>query len=359
MAVRKKILVCPLDWGLGHATRLVPVIESLLERKAEVIIGADNRPYEFLANRFPDCDLIRFPGYSPRYPVRGSMALLMIKEYPRMKRSAQLARERLHKIVREKKIDVVISDNRYELYTEDTVNIFISHQLNMHTPGLTILFKPFLQRTINGYIRQFDELWIPDADGNPNLSGKLSRPKRYPLKSCFFIGPLTRFSKVTSKEIVAPFDLLVILSGPEPQRTILEEKLIKQIKETDLRTVVLQGKPELQEKNEEGNIRFLTHADDETMAGLYQAARYVISRPGYTTLMDLSVFGSKAMLIPTPGQTEQEYLAHKVEKEGLYYTAKQQHFQIEKALQLADNYKGLQWVDHNHTLEQRLNNLFS
>ncbi|MEJ2594874.1 MAG: glycosyltransferase [bacterium] len=211
---------------------------------------------------------------------------------------------------------------------------------------------------MKGYIRPFDELWIPDVEGHPNLSGKLSRPKKYPLRSYFFVGPLTRFSRVTPGNVPETFDLLVILSGPEPQRTLLEEKLVNQIRETELRTVVLQGKPESQEVYEEGNIRFLTHADDETIAGLFLAARYVISRPGYTTLMDLSVFGNKALLIPTPGQTEQEYLAQKVEREGLFYTAKQQQFQLQKALQEAENYKGLQWENYDQLLDQRLTSIF-
>ena len=359
MPAAKKFLVCPLDWGLGHATRLVPVIEALLERGAEVIIGADNRPYDFLSRRFPRTELVRITGYVPHYPDKGSMALTLLKEFPAMKKAAVRAQRYLEDIVSRRGIDVVISDNRYELYAKGAYTIFISHQLNIRTPGITRIFKPLVQKVMNGYIRKFDELWIPDLKGPGNLSGALSSPGHYPLGRVYHVGLLSRFSKELKIREAKPFDLLVILSGPEPQRSILEKMLATQVRESGLDAVFVQGKPEETEPWKEGNIRYFPHVDDETFAGLLTSCRIVLSRPGYSTLMDLAVFGKRAILIPTPGQTEQEYLAEQVTKSKYHYSARQKKFDLALALEKVSTCEGLTAEPSNEILQQRLDELMS
>ena len=359
MPAPKKFLVCPLDWGLGHATRLVPVVEALLRRGAQVILAADHRPYEFLAGRFPGCKLVRLGGYSPRYPEHGSMALNMLREFPKMKRSARKANKELQTLVRELGIDAIISDNRYELFSKDAYNIFISHQLNIQTPGFTRLFKPFIQHTITSYIRHFDELWIPDVEGDPNLSGSLSRPRRFPVPRHFFIGPLSRFSLLETVNSYDDIDLLVLLSGPEPQRSILEREISSSASQTALRTVILQGKPEDRGTVSKGNIRYVAHADDATIAGMIRSARFVISRPGYSTLMDLAILGKQAIFIPTPGQTEQIYLARRLEQFKLFYRVDQDDIDLPQAIERSKDYGGMNIKADNKVLHQRLDEIMS
>lgn len=341
MLQRKTILVCPLDWGLGHATRMVPVIQLLLDKGAKVIIGADNRPLSFLMRRFPTCEFVRLPGFTPTYPENGSMALAMLRSFPKMQKAAKKAHGLLQKIVAEKQVDIVISDNRYEMHSENAWCIFITHQLNIATPGITAPVKPIIRGITNQYIRKYDELWIPDFEGEPNFSGKLSHIKNMPVSNCHFIGPLSRFSLVKAEPRPEKTGILVLLSGPEPQRTMLEELLIRQITASGKKAVILRGKPEEKTEHQTGSIRLIPHLPDGKMAGLIKSAETIISRPGYSTIMDMAILGKKAVFIPTPGQTEQEYLAERFKKEKIFYSEPQKSFDLNRAVKEQEHYKGL------------------
>lgn len=336
----KTILVCPLDWGLGHATRMVPIIELLNKSGANVIIGADNRPLTFLKQRFPGCHFVKFPGFIPKYPKSGSMGMMMVKSFPKMITSAKRSNQLLQKIVEEEKVDIIISDNRYELYSDKAYTVFITHQLNIQTPGLSFLAKPLIQNIINRYIKKFDELWIPDFPEKPGLSGALSHIKKMPISNYHFIGPLSRFSLVKTKETKNKIDLLVLLSGPEPQRTLLEQIITEQALETNLTTIIAQGKPEHSKEKIIDNVRLIPHLDDEQMAMLVTSTDFIICRPGYSTIMDLATLNKKAILIPTPGQTEQEYLAERFMAEKKFYSETQRSFNLKRAIKNQNEYSG-------------------
>lgn len=353
----KTILVCPLDWGLGHATRIVPVIDLLLKKGARVIIGADNRPLAYLKLRFPDCEFIKFPGYQPAYPETGSMALAMVKAFPKMKGEAKKANLFLQQLIIEEKIDIVISDNRYELYSKNAYTVFITHQLNIQTPGLTALAKPFVQDTIFNYIKRYDELWIPDFDTSPNLSGTLSHIKKMPIDNYHFIGPLSRFSLISKPKKEQKINLLIMLSGPEPQRTILEKLLIDQALKTNHQTFVLQGKPETSEERIIDKVHILPHLNDVKMAEMIRSAEHIICRPGYSTIMDLAILGKKAAFIPTPGQTEQEYLARHFKQEGIFYSEAQSNFDINRLIDKQQIYNGLPINEGRDDLDMAISKL--
>lgn len=340
-----------MDWGLGHATRMVPVIDLLMKNGAKVIIGADNRPLDYLRSRFPDCDSVCFPGFTPKYPENGKMAFAMIKSYPEMLRQAKSSKKMLEKLIQEKGIDIIISDNRYELSSKNAWSVFITHQLNIQTPGLAELFNPLIRAEINRYIRKYDELWIPDYEGNFKLSGHLTEVDEMPVQNHSFVGPLSRFPLVEPVMPKEHYDLMVILSGPEPQRTILERILHNQLIKTNLKAVVLQGQPEHMRKRTDQNMTYYSHLHDAELAGLIKDAGLIISRPGYTTIMDLAVFGKKAIFIPTPGQTEQEYLGKRYHEMGICYSAPQSNFNLDEALQKASNYKGFTDMEKNTSLK--------
>ncbi len=359
MKKKKNILVCPLDWGLGHATRLVPIIEMLNNKGANVIVAADKRPLVFLKQRFPTLEFVKFPGYEASYPKKGSMALSMLKRVPGMLKQAKLSNALLQKLILEKDIDAVISDNRYEMYSDRVPSIFISHQLNIQTSGLQKLADPIIKNTINKYISKYNELWIPDLPGEKNLSGRLSHIHKMPLDNVHFIGTLSRFSHLKFKPSTEKIDLLILISGPEPQRSLLEEMLTKQALQTNLKTIILQGKPENSEVIEKENIKIIPHLPDTELANLIQAAKLVVSRPGYSTLMDLAVFEKKAIFIPTPGQTEQEYLAYRLAKQGIAYSQKQSDFNLDKAISTAESFSALSQFGKSYVLEERIDLLLS
>ena len=359
MPPQKTILVCPLDWGLGHATRMVPVIQLLLDKGAKVIIGADHRPLSFLMQRFPDCEFVKLPGFTPVYPKDGSMALVMLKSFPQMRAAAHKAHELLQKIIAEKQVDIVISDNRYELHSEKARSIFVTHQLDIATPGITAPAKPIIRGIIKQYIRKYDELWIPDFEEEPNLSGKLSHIKNMPVSHYHFIGPLSRFSLVNAEPRTEKTEILALLSGPEPQRTLLEDLLIRQIAASGKKAVILQGKPEETPEPQTGNIKLLPHLPDAKLAGLIKCAGTIISRPGYSTIMDLAVLGKKAVFIPTPGQTEQKYLAERFKNKKIFYSEPQKSFDLHRALKEQEKYKGLSMDLHFGGLKERIRSVLA
>lgn len=354
----KNILVCPLDWGLGHATRMVPVIEMLVQKGANVIIAADNRPLDFLLQRFPQNTFVRLKGYSPNYPSNSNMAWAILKSMPEMMSEANKANKMLQEIIREYHIDAVISDNRYELSTSKVPSVFITHQLDIQVKGWQTIGKPIINRLINHYVNKFDEVWIPDVLDKFRLSGKLSESNKFSNKS-FNIGLLSRFLVPELKYEKNQIDILIILSGPEPQRTILEELLLSQALKTNLKTVILQGKPAEHINKEVNNVKIISHLPDTEFSELIQSARLVISRPGYSTLMDLAVFNKKAVFIPTPGQTEQEYLANRLLVEGIAFSQNQNNFSLTDALNSLSQFKGLFLENKPELLESRINNLLN
>ena len=356
MLQKKKILVCPLDWGLGHAARMVPVIEMIEKKGASAIIAADNSPAEFLKQRFPKNTFVKLTGYSPEYPANGDMAMVMIKSLPEMLQQAQYSKKELYKIINNYNIDAVISDNRYELSISKIPSIFITHQLNIQTSGWQTIVKPIIDSLINYYLNKFNEIWIPDVTGGFRLSGNLSVSLKNKAKQ-FDVGLLSRFSLSHIHECKKSIDLLIIMSGPEPQRTILEELLLSQALETKLKTVILLAKPGEHIDKEIKNVKLLSHLPDTEFSEIIQSAKIIISRPGYSTLMDLAVFNKQVIFIPTPGQTEQEYLAKRLLDEGIAFSQTQKNFSLKDALSEQEQFKGLFLENDPKLLEDRIDNL--
>lgn len=337
MKIKKRILVCPLDWGLGHATRCIPVIRELQKQGAEVVIAADKRPLELLKQEFPQLQFIVFPGYDIAYPENGSMVLKMAFSIPKILRKISEEKKFLKEIVQQEKIDGVISDNRYGLGITDIPTVLILHQLMIKSPfGESVLH----QITLN-YVKQFSFCWVPDFPDENNLSGDLAH--QYPLPhNARFIGALSRFSTfLKNEEAKLKYDLLVIISGPEPQRTIFEKIIVKQVSKLPQQTFVVLGKPENAATKEKiGNAEVISHLNAEQLFEAISASELVITRPGYSTIMDLAVMKKKAIFVPTPGQTEQEYLGALYHQKKQHLCVKQNELDIAKAIEQISVFKG-------------------
>src|ERR1035438_9536690 len=239
----KTVLVCPLNWGIGHATRCVPVVRKFLDNGFEVIIAADGHPLEFLRKEFPDVRFLHLPGIKITYPKNARFAFRMCLLTPKFFFGIIREHERLKKILKEEKIDVILSDNRYGLWNKDKFTIFITHQLNIRLPGRMRFLSGIIRKINNSFIRRFDECWVPDFEYHMGLAGKLSHPATIP-SNCIYIGALSRFSpeKFYHQNTFPPQnDIMVVLSGPEPQRSIIEEKILHQLKSTALKGIVVRG----------------------------------------------------------------------------------------------------------------------
>ncbi len=227
--------------------------------------------------------------------------------------------------------DLIISDNRYGLYTTRTRTVFITHQLGIIS-GFGKLGDVLLRTMLYRWINRFNTCWIPDAAGDVNIAGKLSHPLTMP-NHYAFIGPLSRLNKAKP---LADDRLLVLLSGPEPQRTILEKKLIYQLSNTDETVVFVRGLPygaPLMQNR--GRIRFENHLDAKGLSELLSNAKAVICRSGYSSVMDLLKLKKRALLIPTPGQTEQVYLAKHLGALHWFVVQEQAQLDLEKGIAAA------------------------
>jgi len=330
----KRILIAPLDWGLGHATRCIPLIRHILQTGNQPVIATADRPFELLKSEFPQAEFIHLKGYDISYPEGSGMVWKMFKLIPHILKRIRDEHRELEDMIGKYRLDAVISDNRFGLYTDKVPCVYITHQVMIKAP----FFEPLLHRLHKGYMEKFAFTWIPDHAEN-GLSGDLSQ--RYSLpKNGSFIGPLTRFHQ---KRTTLIRDILVLISGPEPQRTRFENMVLNQLEHFDGTAMAVLGTPEKQEdrQNSKGH-RIVSHLPADEMETAIAEAKLIISRSGYSTIMDLSVLGKKAVFVPTPGQTEQEYLAKKYHTEKKHLLILQKDFNLKKAWSASDIFLGFE-----------------
>lgn len=307
-----KVLVCPLNWGLGHATRCIPLLKGLLKAGHEVVIAADGHPLTLLQKEFPEQRFIHSTSYNIKYNKGKSQLTAMLRSLPII--FAAILREKiwLEKLLNEEQFDRVISDNRFGLWSSKTNSIYISHQLMIKMPKGLKWAEPIVWLGHRFFINRFDECWIPDHAGNDNLSGDLSH--KYPLpKRSRFIGPLSRFSQISPENSESTIPIVALISGPEPQRSIFEQEVFQWLKNQDQKALLIRGLPANHESHSDVDlITFRNHLPSDELLTVLLQSKIIICRSGYSTLMDLEALGilNKAYICPTPGQTEQEYLTH-------------------------------------------------
>lgn len=334
---KPRILIAPLDWGLGHATRCIPIIRELLVQGCDVWIATEGAQEALLKAEFPELPFLNLPGYKISYSktARG-LLWKMIQQGPKMRRAIQLEHNWLKKVITEYGIDAVISDNRYGLHTASVPCAFITHQLTIKSP-LGKWTERILQKRNYKYINRFTECWVPDTEGEYNLAGELSHPEKKPVVPVYYIGLLSRCWK---QEIAEKKNhILIVLSGPEPQRTIVEEKIINDISSYNCTATIVRGLPGLSSLIPSTNmIQIHNHLTAEQLTKEMQEAEYVISRSGYSTVMDVVALQKKSILIPTPGQTEQEYLGKYLMANKIAISIHQHEFSLNKGLDAANSF---------------------
>lgn len=335
---KKNILVAPLNWGLGHATRCIPIINALIDYGFNPIIASDGIALELLQKEFPSLETIELPSYHIEYAKKGShFKLKLFLNSPKMINAILSEKRKTRQIIKSHNIHGIVSDNRLGVVNSNIPSVFITHQLNVMT-GNTTWITTQLHNLI---IKKFDECWVPDVDAVPNLSGNLGHPEKKQA-NIKYIGPLSRLHK---KNLTKKYDLMVILSGPEPQRTMLEEKLTSELEAYSGTILFVKGKIEEQQVVEKKNqFTFYNYMNTEQIEIAFNESDKVLCRSGYTTVMDLAKLKKKAFFIPTPGQYEQEYLAKKFKEEGLVPSCRQDKFKLKK-LDKIDLYKGLRSFD--------------
>jgi len=307
-----KILVCPLNWGLGHATRCIPLIRQWIENQHEVVIVADGHPLALLHNYFPTLRTIEYASYNFSYSKRKSQVGVMLISFPAILYGIIREHLWLKRLLKEEQFDRVVSDNRFGMWSKRIESVYITHQLRVKMPrgfGWLESVNVFLHRL---FINCYDQCWIPDYEGVENLSGALSHALYLP-SHCRYIGPLSRFQGFRETEACSEtFDWVIVISGPEPQRTIFEAAMISKALQTGVKSLLVRGLPGNRETGQQqGNLTIVNHLTDTVLASAIIGCNRIFCRSGYSSIMDLHTLHclNKAMFIPTPGQTEQEYLA--------------------------------------------------
>jgi uncharacterized protein (TIGR00661 family) len=328
----------------------VPIIKALISNNYEPILASDGDALLFLQKEFPSLKSYQLPSYRIQYPKKGKyLKLKLLLSLPSILFSVKKEREFILQLIEKENIKGIISDNRFGVFSSKIPSVYITHQLNVLSGKTTWITSKIHQKII----AKFNQCWVPDVDIEPNFSGELGHVKNSVL-NLKYIGILSRL-KLVELEVV--YDILVLLSGPEPQRTLLENKLLVELKNYQgtvlfVRGVLNNSTKIVASKNIE-IVDFLTSSNIENAMN---KSELVIARSGYSTIMDLAVLGKKAFFIPTPGQFEQEYLAKNLHKNNIAPFASQENFTLQK-LENLKNYYGFSKISKTD-LNLDLFNLF-
>ena len=327
----KKIIIAPLNWGLGHASRCVPIIHFLIEQNYTPIIASDGNALHFLKKEFPSVAFLELPSYNISYAKNLKLGLLV--QLPNILNAVKKEQKCIEKfIIQNKDVVGIISDNRFGVRSNKIPSVYITHQLNV----LSGIFTFFSSKIHQKIIKKFDECWIPDSKEH-SLSGKLSKTTNEKL-NLKFIGALSRFKK---EELPIKNNILIVLSGVESQREKLEKTLMSTFENTNQKVVLVQGKIEKKQKKDVvKNTTIYNYLLSKDLEREINQSDLIICRSGYSSIMDLSVLEKKAFFIPTKNQSEQEYLAYYLEAKGYALFCNEENFNIDR-LEEVKNYKNL------------------
>lgn len=327
----KHILLSPLDWGLGHTTRCMPLIEYLRgQSDIKIIIAGHEEQLNFLANRFPELSFELLEGYDVRYSSKGSqLKWRLLRQVPKILQALRREHVWLQDFRKKHALSGIISDNRYGLWHKDIPAVILTHQLQIQS-GQGQLADHLLRRLHYRFLEKFREVWIVDTQ-EKGLAGTLSHPSRLPSHASY-VGLLSQFYK---QQAGAPAKehkpLLILLSGPEPQRSLLSDLLWDQAMALQIPVLFVEGRQGIH-RTATGQVQHTDQLQGTELLTALSQARMVICRAGYSSIMDLTFLNKNAILIPTPGQTEQEYLGKYLQSRQAFLSFSQSDFSLRKAL---------------------------
>ncbi len=314
----------------------------MLQKGANVTIAGNGGSLYLLKEQYPSLKHYELPGYNISYPIGKNAAVQSLLQAPKILSTIKKEKLQTESIINEENIDFIISDNRYGVRNDRVKSVFMCHQVALQAPKRVSFLNPLLLKLHLQQINKFDMLWIPDESSKENLSGILSHNITFDIPHRY-IGLQSRFVNFRKKESFIDsldFSIAVVLSGPEPQRTVLEDTLREQLQNVSEKILLIQGKTEQQNILEENNITAISYLNTNDLYAALTKASTIICRSGYSSIMDLAVLGKKALLIPTAGQTEQEYLASSLSEKGYALTCRQEDLDIQKALQQLERIEG-------------------
>jgi uncharacterized protein (TIGR00661 family) len=328
--------VAPLDWGLGHATRDISIIRALVANGYEVVLAAEGIQAALLQTEFPELDILPLGGYHIHYSkTKWGFLFTILQQIPRVYGVIGKENRWLDTVIDEHKINLVISDNRFGLHSKKVPCIFITHQLTVKAPFAWL--EKMMQQVNYHFINQFSCCWVPDVSDDKNIAGILSHPVTLPKIPVHYIGLVSRFQIHAE---IKQFDYCVLLSGPEPQRTMLEKKILADAASINGKILLVRGKPGSNEVlNVPQNVAVTNHLPTTDLQKALLQSDIIVCRGGYTSVMELLSLKKKMLVIPTPGQTEQEYLAVRLMEEKICLSTTQDKLNCTKDFALAKEFQ--------------------
>jgi uncharacterized protein (TIGR00661 family) len=344
------VLVAVLNWGLGHATRSIPIIRQLLNRNIEVTIGSDGVALHLLKQEFPNLRFVELPAYAVTYPANGSLLFNMIIQLPRLQKVIQQEHTQIQELIRKLKITHLISDNRYGCYSSSIPSVIITHQLRLLFSGMWNIAANLVNTSLRNALTKFNQVWIPDFESNEitqPFTQNINLPHR-------FVGMLSRFSSSAANQESSQL-IVGLVSGPENQRTVFEQNLVTQLAQLNQPAVIVRGLTQVEDEQVQNGVTLINHLPAKGLQDLIMRANVVIARSGYSTIMDLYFLGKRnVILIPTPGQTEQEYLGQYLKEKKIAVVQNQEKMNLEAALQLLPACIGFKVSQKEDLLKQAL-----
>ncbi|HUX53604.1 MAG TPA: glycosyltransferase [Williamwhitmania sp.] len=313
-----KVFVCPLSWGLGHATRCIPIVEALLAQKVEVIIGGNGASGQLLQTRFPELLFIKIPFHEVMLHRHLPAWLSIVAQLPMLIGDLFKERRVAKQMVSEYGVRIIISDNRYMLRSSKAISVLITHQLRIMLPLMLTPLEPILALLIRALVSPFSQVWVPDFSDEQNLSGALSHGWLCRKKGVVYVGPLSRFRLPLPLIPKVGGKVVAIISGPDPRRSLIQKEIIEQAAAESITLTTICGTPTENVIERKGTTTLYPHLSDDALAKELASAEVVIANAGYSTVMDLWALDCHALLLPFPGQTEQCYLAKYLATKGTH-----------------------------------------
>ncbi|WP_297945720.1 glycosyltransferase [uncultured Fibrobacter sp.] len=336
-----KVLVAPLDWGLGHATRCAPVVREFLEKGCDVELAVTRGNAAILREMFPDVRQRLAPSYNIVYPKHGyNMAFWLLKNSAHLRAVMRAEHHYAEEMVERHGYDILVSDNRFAFRSRKAKSVYMTHQCRIAFPKMLRMFEAFGAAWHASVMSRFDEVWVPDVPEFPGYAGSLSHVERCP-RPLKFVGPLSRFAMLPlTQSTEKDLNIVAVVSGVEPARSRFASRLSSVLPQIPGKHVVILGKPASSLKTwTAGNVTFYNHLPTQEFADVISRAGWVISRGGYSTVMDMAVLGAKCIFVPTPGQYEQVVLAADLSAAGFAVSIEEGSLSVDslsKALQRAD-----------------------
>lgn len=338
----KSVCIAPLDWGLGHATRCITLIRALESLQYKIYIATEGKHEAILKEAFPNATFLKLRGYRIWYTKQRALLIPgIILQIPKIISAIIHEFKWLKKAAHKYQFDLVISDNRFGFYHQKIKSVFITHQLELQTP---FSWSTRLNQIITyALIKNYAACWVADMQPPHNLSGILANPKHKPSIPIWYMNCLSRLyvdqTKTNEEQNLLRNEFLGIVSGPEPQRTLLENIFWEQGNDMGSPFIVVAGLPDNKAYHKKSDSGILySHLNGTALADAIKQSKFIICRGGYTTLMELIPFNKKLILVPTPGQTEQEYLARYWQEKKWAISFSQNDFNLQEAIEKATDF---------------------